>query len=185
MADSAEWGGMAAKMAKANGGWKCPKCGREFAQRSPYHGCGKFTVEGYLAGKNRVGVALFEMLAAELKQFSEVVISPAKSQITFRVRSNFLMVAVSGVSIHGYLFLPREVARPYFKKIVRASSRRHAHQFRIADAATLQNDFMKLLPEAIALVSEAEEEVKEDLKSGKRIGEEINAVYRSARRVAA
>jgi hypothetical protein len=142
-------------------------------------------VEGYLAGKNPVGVGLFEVLAAELKRFPEVVISPAKSQIMFRVRSNFLMVAVSGIGIHGYLFLPREMARPYFKKIVRASSRRHAHQFRIVDTATLQNDFMKLLPEAIGLVSEVEEEadkVEGQVESGKRIGEEINAVYRLARR---
>src|SRR2546423_874592 len=140
---------MSAKAPKRKSMWKCPKCGREFAQRSPYHGCGKFTVEGYLSGKNPAGVALFELLATEVKKFPEVNISPAKSQIIFRVRANFLMVAVSGSGIHGYVFLPRATPKPYFKKIVAASSRRHAHQFRITDAATLQGDFLKLMPEAV------------------------------------
>lgn len=173
---------MAAKVAKQRKPWRCPKCGREFAQKSAYHGCGKFTIEGYLAGKNSAGVALFNLLSNAAQKFPGVTISPAKTQITFRVRSNFLMVAVSGAGIHGYIFLPDATPKPYFKKIVAASSRRHAHQFRIRDLATLQNDFIKLLPEAIALVSD---EVTEEAKPSSRkasIGEEINALYRAERR---
>jgi hypothetical protein len=171
-----------AKTPKRKTPWRCPKCGREFAQRSAYHGCGKFTVEGYLAGKNPAGVALFNLLSEAAQKFPRVTVSPAKTQITFRVRANFLMVSVSGCGIQGYIFLPAAVPKPYFKKIVAASSRRHAHVFRIAEAAILQNDFVKLLPDAVALVSE--EDVVDRPKSPTsktRIGEEINALYRADR----
>ena len=173
---------MGAKVAKQRKPWRCPKCGREFAQKSAYHGCGKYTIEGYLAGKNPAGVALFNLLSHAAQKFPGVNISPAKTQITFRVRSNFLMVAVSGAGIHGYIFLPQAVPKAYFKKIVAASSRRHAHQFRITDATALQNDFIKLLPQAIALVSD---EIAEQPKLSSRkvsIGEEINLLYRAERR---
>lgn len=173
---------MGAKEAKQRKPWRCPKCGREFAQKSAYHGCGNFTVEGYLAGKNPAGVALFHLLAEAAQKFHGVTISPAKTQITFRVRSNFLMVAVSGTGIHGYIFLPSAVPKPYFKKIVAASARRHAHQFRITDAAALKNDFIRLLPDAIALVSDSIEEPRKSSSHESSIGEEINALYRADRR---
>jgi hypothetical protein len=170
-----------AKSAKSSMGWKCPKCGRVFARRSPYHGCGKFTIEGYLSGKNPSGTALFNLLLAEAQKFEGVIVSPAKTQIMFRVTANFLMVAISGSAIHGYLFLPRAVPKPYFKKIVAASSRRHAHQFRISDPEILQNDFAILLPEAVALVSAQEEEPAPRAKRKLTIADEINALYRAER----
>src|SRR5437868_12731382 len=112
---------MASAFAKQGKSWRCPKCGREFAQRSAYHGCGNYTIEGYLAGKNPAGVALFNLLSTAAQKFPGATLSPAKTKITFRVRSNFLMVAVSGVGIHGYIFLPQPVPKPYFKKIVAAT----------------------------------------------------------------
>jgi hypothetical protein len=172
---------MGAKAAKRKTPWRCPKCGREFAQRSAYHGCGKFTVEGYLAGKNPAGVALFNLLADAAQKFPAVTVSPAKTQITFRVRANFLMVSVSGCGIQGYIFLPVPVPKPYFKKIVAASSRRYAHVFRITEAHVL-NNFSELLPEAVALVSD-ETQAKQPKDEARKmsIGEEINALYRADR----
>ena len=172
---------MGAKATRKSG-WKCPKCGREFARRSDYHGCGKYSVEGYLAGKNAAGVGLFHLLAEAARKFPGVTISTAKTQIMFRVRSNFLMVGVSGTGIYGYAVLPRAAPKPYFKKIVAASSRRHGHQFRIDDAATLK-DFIELLPEAVALVSDPVEKMEPNAGRKSSIGEEINALYRAERRV--
>jgi hypothetical protein len=171
---------MGAKAANAKWLWKCPKCGREFKQKSAYHGCGQYTVEGYLAGKNPAGLALYELLTTEAKKFPGVIICAAKTQITFRVRANFLMVSVSGRAIHGYVMLPRAVAKPYFKKIVAASSRRHAHIFRIDDPQFLE-DFRVLLPEAVALVSDREEKPPKTTERKSTIGEEINALYRADR----
>lgn len=171
---------MAASAKKPNAPWKCPKCGREFARKSSYHGCGEYSVEGYLAKKNPAGVHLFNSLSTAAQKFPGVTLSPAKTQISFRVRSNFLMVSVSGAAITGYLFLPQPEPKPYFKKIVAASSRRHVHVFRIDDERTLQN-FIQLLPAALELV--AEEPPKS--KPASSIGEEINELYRAERRLRA
>ena len=172
---------MGAKATNRKAQWKCPNCGREFAHKSAYHGCGNYSVEGYLAGKNPIGLVLFNALAAETKKFSGVTLRAAKTQITFRVRSNFMMVAVSGSGIHGYIALPRPVPKPYFKKIVAASSRRHGHKFRIDDARALE-DFAQLLPEAIAMVSDTEEKAEKKRACKMSIGQEINALYRAQRR---
>jgi hypothetical protein len=176
---------MAARAAKPKPQWKCPKCGRDFASKSAYHGCGNYTVEGYLAGKNPAGLGLFNFLAAEAKKFPGVTLRAAKTQITFRVRANFMMVAVSGRGIQGYIALPRAVPKPYFKKIVAHSTRRHGHLFRIDDPQALK-DFTQLLPEAIAMVSDAETdtEAKSQKKTARKlsIGQEINSLYRAERR---
>jgi hypothetical protein len=168
--------------------WKCPKCGREFASKSAYHGCGNYSVEGYLTGKNPAGLALFNSLATAAKKYPHVTLRAAKTQITFRVRANFLMVAISGRSLQGYIALPRAIPKRYFKKIVAHSSRRHGHLFRIEDPQSL-NDFAQLLPEAIAMVSDPEStepksEQKSKNKSARKlsIGQEINSLYRSERR---
>ena len=171
---------MSAKAAKGKKSWRCPKCGREFAARSAYHGCGNYTVEGYLAGKNPAGVALFNTLANEAQKLPGVTLAAAKTQISFRVRANFMMVGVSGCGIQGFILLPRAVPKPYFKKIVAPSSRRHGHLFRITDATAL-NDFMTLLPEAVALLSDPPAEPKRTSRK-LSIGQEINALYRSERR---
>jgi hypothetical protein len=177
---------MGAQAANKKREWTCPKCGREFASRSAYHGCGNYSVEGYLAGKNPAALALFNSLAAVAKKFPDVTLRAAKTQITFRVRANFLMVAVSGRGIQGYIALPRAVPKPYFKKIVAHSTRRHGHLFRIDDPRSL-NDFIQLLPEAIAMFSgtENEAEAQPEKKSPRKklgIGHEINSLYRAERR---
>lgn len=172
---------MAARAAKPKPPWTCPKCGREFASKSAYHGCGNYSLEGYLAGKNAAGVALFNSLAAEAKKIPAVTLRAAKTQITFRVRANFMMVAVSGRGLQGYIILPRAVPKPYFKKIVASSSRRHGHLFRIDDPHAL-NDFAQLLPEAIAMVSDPVEKPAKKSAGKLSIGHEINAFYRAERR---
>jgi hypothetical protein len=172
---------VAAKAANHKPQWTCPKCGRDFASKSAYHGCGNYSIEGYLAGKNPAGLALFNALAADAKKFPGVTLRAAKTQITFRVRANFMMVAISGRGIQGHIMLPRAVPKPYFKKIGAVSSRRHGHKFRIDDARALA-DFIQLLPEAIALVTN-EQNVESSPKPGRQtsIGEEINAIYRAER----
>jgi hypothetical protein len=172
---------MGAKAANAKSLWKCPKCGREFKQKSAYHGCGQYTVEGYLAGKNPAGVGLFNALADEAKKFPGVALSPAKTMITFRVRANFLSVSITGKGIQGFLHLPVAVTKRYFKKVVAMSSRRHGHMFRIDDPRDLE-DFVELLPQSVALVSETDATPERKTERRLRIGDEINALYRAERR---
>lgn len=169
----------AAKASTKNAGWKCPKCGREFARRSAYHGCGQYTVEGYLEGKNPIAVFLFKTLAQTAQALGPVTIVAVKTQITFRMRATFLMVSVSGRQLTGYLFLPRATPAPFFKKIAAASARRHVHVFRVTDEATITGPFAELLREAIA--NDTPHATLDTSARKTTIGEEINALYRADR----
>ena len=106
--------------------------------------------------------------------------APAKTQISFRRRVNFLMVAVSGRRIHGYLFLNRPVSLPCFKKVVAASANRHVHVFQIADETSLRGEFTNLVGEAFRNAGEEDDHPKSK-SAASCIGEEINAIYRQAR----
>jgi hypothetical protein len=171
-----------AKSPKPVKSWKCPKCGREFARRSAYHGCGQYTLEGHLEGKRPEAVALFNELLATAKQFGPIIVSPVKTQVTFRVQTTFVMVALSGRQLVGYLFLNREAPAPFFKKITAASARRFVHHFRITDASTIRGQFSDLLKEAITSQCQGITESKNKETRPLTVGEEINALYRSERR---
>lgn len=169
---------------KQTPGWKCPKCGRAFAQKSAYHACGQFTVEGYLTGKKPEALALFNVLTKTARSLGPVNLSAGKTQISFRVNTTFMMIALSGRQLVGYLFLPREAPAPFFKKITTASARRFVHHLRIADAQTITGKFANLMSEAIEAQLDAGEKPTSS-PSQKRplsIGEEINLLYRAERR---
>jgi hypothetical protein len=172
---------MAAKSAKPPTSWKCPKCGREFARKSPYHGCGQYTLEGYLKGKKPAAIALFNKVVEMATAIGPITVSPAKTQVSLRVRSNFAMIYLTGPQIGGYLFLPEPRPAQFVRKITAASARRHVHHFRINDPAKLNGDFQQMLAEAIAMASD-EKPSEPKLERARGIGEEINSVHRTLRR---
>lgn len=172
----------------SSGPWRCPKCGREFSHETAYHSCGNYTVEGHLEGKNPVAVALFNTLVNIVTNLGggAVTLSPVKTQIGFKAGASatFMAVAVSGKQLHGYLFLPRSVTIPAFRKVTAVSSRRHIHHFRIVDPATISGAFSECLKEAIE-AAQGKVAVVEPSDSGEAaIGEQINALYRRDRSLA-
>jgi hypothetical protein len=171
------------KTPKKKAPWRCPKCGREFAQRSAYHGCGNYTVEALLEGKNPVAVQLFQHLVKTAQQLGPISLSPAKTQVSFRVQRTALMVQVSGRQLTGYLFLNRPAPAPFFRKVVAASANRHVHLFKISDAAIIDGPFKPLLAEAIAFASDLPLAKSPIAKESDQppIGEQINALYRLAK----
>ena len=44
--------------------WKCPKCGRRFANRNQWHSCGSYTVAQHTAGRDPHVIALYEGFSA-------------------------------------------------------------------------------------------------------------------------
>jgi hypothetical protein len=172
---------MAAHSAKTQATWKCPKCGREFARKSPYHGCGQYTLEGYLKGKNPAAIALFNKVVAVAQSIGPITVSPAKTQVSLRVRSNFAMISLTGAQICGYLFLPEPRPAQFVRKITASSARRHVHHFRIDDPTMLNGDFPQMLAEAIAMASDQEPPQKSS-KRPRGIGDEINSFHRALRK---
>lgn len=168
----------------AKGPWRCPKCGREFAQRLAFHSCGNFTLEGYLEAKNPSGVALFQTLTQTAQGLGQITLSPAKTQVSFRgARTTFMMVFIAGKRVGGYLFLRRSIASPIFRKVHAASANRHVHHFQFDNPKVIQGEFAQYLREAIAQAGPEDDESETKTKTGKEapIGEQINQLYRTVR----
>lgn len=168
------------KKKASKGPWRCPKCGREFATKLAFHSCGNYTLEGYLEGKNPEAIALFNELVALTKSLGPVTVSPAKTQICFRLGTTFMMASASGRRVTGWLFLSRPTPSPCFKKIASASANRHVHVFQFSDAQVLRGEFAQHLRAAIMFAGDKNPEAPVE-KSATHIGEEINALYREER----
>lgn len=169
-----------AKTKAPKGPWRCPKCGREFATRLAFHSCGNFTLEGYLEGKNPAAILLFNELVELSKSMGPITLSPAKTQISFRLTRTFMMVFIAGRRIGGWLFLSKPTPSPCFRRIASASANRHVHHFQIADVQILRGEFAPHLRDAIAFSSDKDLATPVEIKAG-GIGEEINALYREER----
>jgi hypothetical protein len=189
LAGATVWRSLERKLVKTDGKkkapkapWRCPKCGREFATKLAFHSCGNYTLEGYLEGKNPEGIALFQRLIELAKSMGPIQVSPVKTQVSFRLRTTFMMAFVAGRRIGGYLFLSKPSPSPCFRKIASASANRHVHVFQVSDAQTLQSELAQHLREAINYAGDKEKDTVDAVEKGAaRIGDEINALYREER----
>jgi hypothetical protein len=75
--------------------WTCPRCRRQFKNRNQAHSCGQFSVDQLLDGKPQEVVELYERLDRLIGSYGEVVVSPTKTRVLFKVRTVFATVAVS------------------------------------------------------------------------------------------
>jgi ABC-type ATPase with predicted acetyltransferase domain len=64
--------------------WRCPKCGRWFANRHQEHSCGSYSVEDFLRGKSPAAVALFQRFVELVQSCGDVLIAPAKTRVGFQ-----------------------------------------------------------------------------------------------------
>lgn len=59
--------------------WKCPKCGRLFANRNQSHFNSRYTLGEHLAGESPHAIALFREFAKLLKRCGSVRVVPEKN----------------------------------------------------------------------------------------------------------
>src|ERR1700735_5238626 len=109
--------------------WKCPKCGRLFANRNQSHFCSHYTLDEHLAGKSPSAVALFRQFARLVKRCGPVRVVPEKTRIAFQVRMSFAAVSLRRNRIVGHVVLARRLENPRFSKIATTSPPHHRHFF--------------------------------------------------------
>jgi hypothetical protein len=109
--------------------WKCPKCGRLFANRNQTHFCSRYTLRKHLAGKSSRAIALFRDFAKLVKRCGPVRVVPEKTRIAFQVRMSFAGVSLRRDRIVGHVVLARRLENPRFTKIEYISRRNHVHSF--------------------------------------------------------
>ncbi len=128
--------------------WRCPKCGRQFANRNQTHACGHYTVEEHLKGKGPRVVSLYKRFAELVEECGPVILAPSRSRIGFQVRMIFASVSLNQGSLSCQVVLSRRLENPRFISIQSLSPRNHVHRFRIQSIDELDHEVISWLKEA-------------------------------------
>lgn len=131
--------------------WRCPHCGRRFANRHQWHSCGRFTVREHLKGKSPRLIALYQRFLTLVKRCGPVTLVPTKTRIGFQVRITFADVILRKHWLDAHVILARRLQHPRFRKIESFSPRNHAHYFRLQSLAELDREVFAWLREAYAV----------------------------------
>lgn len=131
--------------------WRCPRCGRRFANSNQSHACGRFTLKSHLAGRSPEMIALYRRFEAMVRACGPVTVVPEKTRVAFQVRMSFAAVTLRQRWLGGHVVLARRLEDPRFRAIQTISPGNHVHQFRIQSAAELDAQVAGWLREAYAV----------------------------------
>jgi hypothetical protein len=139
--------------AAAPGGrlWRCPDCGRRFANRNQSHFCGKHSLDTHFDGKDAGVRRLFQAFLALLRRFGPVTVLPEKTRIAFQARMSFAALSVRRTYLVGHFVLARRLEHPRFLGIQTISPRNHVHRFRLQELTELDEEFSAWACEAYAV----------------------------------
>jgi hypothetical protein len=131
--------------------WRCPECGRGFANRNQSHSCSDVTLKSHFTGKSEHVRQLFDALASMIRKCGPVKVLPEKTRIAFQVRMSFIAVQVRRNYLIGHFVFARRVEHPRFTRVETFSPRNHLHAFRIDKLADLDDQFAAWTREAYAV----------------------------------
>lgn len=128
--------------------WRCPECGREFANRNQSHACGRHDLDHHFAGKSAEIRAIYDAFVAAVQEIGPVIILPEKTRIAFQVRMSFAQLTPRREWVDGHLVLARRVEHPRFRKVETFSPRNHLHAFRLSSPSEIDAQLRGWLAEA-------------------------------------
>jgi uncharacterized protein DUF5655 len=131
--------------------WRCPECGRSFANRNQSHSCSDVTLESHFTGKSENVRRLFDALSAMIEKCGPVKILPETTRIAFQVRMSFIAVQVRRNHLIGHFVFARRVEHPRFTRVERFSPRNHLHAFRLDTLTELDAEVAAWIREAYAV----------------------------------
>lgn len=131
--------------------WRCPKCGRKFANRNQSHACGRHTLAHHFTGKPREIRALYDRIVKLIRAIGPVRVLPEKTRIAFQVRMSFAQITPRQRWLDGHVVLARRYEHPRFRRVETFSPRNHLHAFRVMSHDDLDAEFVSWLREAYAV----------------------------------
>lgn len=131
--------------------WRCPECGRGFANRNQSHSCSDVSLQSHFTEKNAHVRKLFDALVVMIRKCGPVKVLPEKTRIAFQVRMSFIAVQVRRNHLIGHFVFARRVEHPRFLRVETFSPRNHLHAFRLDSLAELDDEFGAWIREAYAV----------------------------------
>ncbi len=131
--------------------WRCPDCGREFANRNQSHTCGLRRLEDHFDGRDPEVVRIFRSLVKAARRCGPLTVLPEKTRIALHVRMSFAAFTLRRHWLDGHVVLARRRESPRFKRIYVVSPRNHVHEFRMTKEAEVDDEVRGWLREAYAV----------------------------------
>jgi hypothetical protein len=131
--------------------WKCPKCGRGFANRNQFHFCSNRRLDEHFSGRDSQVVATFQRLLAAAAKSGPVTVVPEKTRIAFQVRMSFAAFTLRRHWVDGHVVLARRLESPRFRRIDVISPRNQVHVFRLHEPSEVDEEVGSWLSEAYSV----------------------------------
>jgi endogenous inhibitor of DNA gyrase (YacG/DUF329 family) len=128
--------------------WKCPTCGRSFANRNQSHFCSEVRLEDHFAGREPQVVATFHRLREVAQRSGPVKVLPEKTRIAFQVRMSFAAFMLRRRWVDGHVVLARRLESSRFRRVDVISPRNQVHVFRLHEPADVDDEVERWLAEA-------------------------------------
>jgi hypothetical protein len=128
--------------------WRCPDCGRHFANRNQSHACGRFTLASHFDGKPPSVRAIFEKVLRSARKNGPIIVLPEKTRIAFQVRMSFAAFVIRKNWVDGHVVLARRFENPRFRRIETFSPRNHLHAFRFESVNEMDEEVEAWFAEA-------------------------------------
>ena len=128
--------------------WRCPECGRPFANRNQSHACGRYTLASHCEGKPPSVRAIFDKLLRVAKRDGPVTVLPEKTRIALQVRMSFAAFVIRRNWVDGHVVLARRFENPPFRRIETFLPRNHLHAFRFENVDDVDTEVSSWLTEA-------------------------------------
>lgn len=128
--------------------WRCPRCGRSFANRNQTHTCSQVKLEEHFAGREPQVVATFQRLVAAARRSGPVKVLPEKTRVAFQVRMSYAAFTLRRRWIDGHVVLARRLESPRFRRIDFYSPLNQVHVFRLHQPSEVDGEVEAWLAEA-------------------------------------
>ena len=131
--------------------WKCPKCGRGFANRNQFHFCSNRRLDEHFIGRDAQVVATFQGLLAAAERSGPVTVVPEKTRVAFQVRMSFAAFTLRRHWVDGHVVLARRLQSPRFRRVDVISPRNQVHTFRLHEPSEVDDEVGRWLAEAYSV----------------------------------
>ena len=129
--------------------WRCPSCGRQFANLRQTHTCAPLgDLDRRFAGSAPQVRETFDRMLAVLRELGPVTVLAEKTRIALQVRMSFAAVTPRRGWLGGHLVLARRVDSPRFHSVQVFSPRNVLHAFRLHSPDEVDAEFAAWLAEA-------------------------------------
>ncbi|HEX7515876.1 MAG TPA: DUF5655 domain-containing protein [Chthoniobacterales bacterium] len=128
--------------------WRCPECGRQFANRNQSHACGRCALASHFEGKPPTVRAIFDKVLRVARKNGPSAVLPEKTRIAFQMRMSFAAFVIRRNWVDGHVVLARRFENPRVRRIETFSPRNHLHAFRFESVADVNTEVSAWLAEA-------------------------------------